>query len=254
LRLWVIRYGLIELNVDQEDCTMKRFVDYRSQGLAAAGLLFCLVCLWGLFEPPPVIGQNSVADEIISLNVTAQSLGEVLEDISTATGCQFSINSSWEDFPITASFQDEPLHQALKIILRNLNNAVIYGSERTVKIIIYDESASSEKATDHAVVIGPSEETMPSVSPAQEATAPQPEVQNPDDSSPPDAEQAPDENTESVSERNEAGNENQEANEGGEERTGDSESEPQPGPTGENEGQTEAAESDSEKSEDTENE
>jgi hypothetical protein len=232
-------YGLMDLNADQGDCVMRRYFRYRAQRFAAVGLFAFLACLfWGVFAPTDVVCQNSIADEIISLNVTAKPLGEVLKNISTATGCQFSINSSWEDYPITTSFQNKPLHKALKIILRNLNNAVIYGSERTVKIIIYNESASSEKAASQSVVIGPSAESMSSVSPAQEATAPQPEVPMPPDSSPPDAEQSPDDNTESVSEQNEADAGNQEAQEKVEEQIRDSESEPQPGATGQDERQT----------------
>ena len=144
------------------------------------------------------------------------------------------------------------MDKALKIILHNLNNAVIYGSQRTVKILIYDESASSEKAGSHSVVIGSSAESILSVSPAQEATAPQPEEPMPADSSPPEVEQSPDENTESVSESREAGDGNQEAKEVGEVRTADSESELQPAASGEDERQTEEAKPASEKDENTE--
>jgi hypothetical protein len=231
---------------------MKRYNRIRAQRFAAVGLLSFLACLGGVLVPSAVVCQNSVADEIISLNVTAQSLGEVLENISAATGCRFSIDSSWEDYPVTASFQNKPLQKALKIILHNLNNAVIYGSERTVKILIYDESASSEKAGRHSVVIGSSAESVPSVSPDQEATAPQPEVPMPEDSSPPEAEQSPDENTESVSEGRQAGDGNQEVREEGAARNADSGSEVQPGASGENERQTEEAEPASENAANTE--
>lgn len=228
---------------------MKPYLRNGVQRLVAAGLISFWACLWGVFLPSAGVCENSVADEIISLNANAQALGEVLEKISAATGCRFSIDSSWEDYPVTASFQNKPLHRALKIILHKLNNAVIYGSERTVKIIIYDESASSEKAGTHSLVIGSSAESMPSISPAQEATAPQPEEPMPADSSPPEDEQSPNENSESASEGQDASNENQEVGETAEARTADSESASQ---SGEDERQTEEAEPASENAENTE--
>jgi hypothetical protein len=97
--------------------------------------------------PLPAGGKDSVADEIISVEVQAQPLGEVLADISEATGYQFSIHESWADFPITTSFKDEPMHQGLKKILRRLNNAIIYGSDGTIKILIYGEISSSATAS-----------------------------------------------------------------------------------------------------------
>jgi len=49
-------------------------------------LLFWLASFWGLFIPTPAICDNSVADKIVSLNVTNRPLGEVLEDLSIAAG------------------------------------------------------------------------------------------------------------------------------------------------------------------------
>lgn len=104
-------------------------------------LLF--ICAALLFLSAPVYGGSAVADEIISLELTNQPLGEVLEEITAATGYLFIFDESWDDFPVSASFKNEPLHRGLKRILRKLNNAVIYNSDRTIKILIYDEAGSS---------------------------------------------------------------------------------------------------------------
>ena len=177
-------------------------------------LLFWLAGFWGLFIPTPAICNNTVADEIVSLNVTNRPLGEVLENISMTAGCQFSIDESWEDYPITASFNNKPLHRGLKLIFRNINNAVIYGADRTIRIIIYDEAIFSGKAIRHSATIKPSHEPILQNQPFSEATAPQPEPVDAEDSS--DAEnvdQPPEETAESASESDVADAENTEAQE-----------------------------------------
>jgi hypothetical protein len=240
---------------------MKRYFRCWVQRFTAVGLFSFLICLMVMFGPSSAVCQDSVADEIISLDVKEKPLGEVLEDISAAIDCQFSVDGKWEDYPITSSFENKPLHKALKLIFRNLNNAVIYGSERTVKIVIFNESASSEKGPGRSANVRPSRETMPSVSPSQEATAPQPEVQMSDDrSSMSDGEQSQDENTESLFDREEAGDQNQdvqedESNEGVKKRIGDSKPIQQSSEEGENGNQakqSEAAPTDTDASEDTE--
>ena len=190
---------------------MKRFIKSIDQGSITVCLLICLVGFCGILNPSPAFGEKSVADEIISLDVTDQPLGEVLEKISDAAGCQFSIDASWEGYPITASFKNEPLYRVLKRIFRDLNNAVIYKSDRTIKIIIYDESAPSGKKAGYSVAIQPAEAAAPQTQPYSEATAPQPEVQvSEDSSSAENVEQPSDETAESVSEANQAGTENAE--------------------------------------------
>jgi hypothetical protein len=48
------------------------------------------------------------------LDVRNEPLVEVLEDISIAVNCQFNIDESWQDYPVTAAFYNEPLHRGLK--------------------------------------------------------------------------------------------------------------------------------------------
>jgi hypothetical protein len=179
-----------------------------------ACLLFWLTALGGFFIPTPAICDNSVADEIISLNVTDRPLVEVLENISIAAGCQFSIDESWEDYPITASFDNEPLYRGLKRVFRNINTAILYGADRTIRIMIYDEATSSGKAIGHSVTIKSSQEPILQLQPSFEATAPQAELGASEDSS--DAEkieQPLENNADSNSESDEADAENTEAKE-----------------------------------------
>jgi hypothetical protein len=207
---------------------MRHLIRNIDQRFGVACLLFWFVCLGGLFIPGTAICDNSVADEIISLNATNQPLGEVLENISIAADCQFSFDESWDDYPITASFDNQPLHRGLKRIFRNINNAVIYGADRTVKIIIYDEAISSGKAIRHSATTKSFQEPIQQLQPFSAATAPQPELTDPEDSS--DAEnvnQPLEETAESASESNEADAAISETKieESGEEKTDDLENE-----------------------------
>ena len=202
---------------------MKRFVNNIHQYSTMVFAIFWLACCGGLLFPASAVGEKSVADEIISLEVADKPLGEVLENISDAAGCQFTIDASWEDYPITASFKNEPLYRVLKRILRDFNNAVIYGSDRRIKIVIYDENGSSAKKAGYSVAVQPAEAAMSQAQPYGDATAPQPEVQVPeDDSSTEDVEQASEENAESVAEADQAGTEDTETTpESGETQAGE---------------------------------
>ena len=169
-----------------------------------------------------VIGEKSVADEIISLDVKNEPLGEVLEDISIAASCQFSIDESWEDYPVSAVFESEPLHRGLKKIFRNVNNAVIYGADRTVKIIIYGEVTSSSRDIGHSVTTQSFQESLRQSQPFSEATASQPEVETWEDIG---GEDQPQTIAEPASEPNEAGAENMEDTEAGSGEAADAETE-----------------------------
>jgi type II secretory pathway component GspD/PulD (secretin) len=238
---------------------MKRFVKNFDQYRRMVVVIFWLACCCGLLFPASAVGEKSVADEIISLEVADKPLGEVLENISDATGCQFTIDASWEDYPITASFKNEPLYRVLKRILHDFNNAVIYGSDRRIKIIIYDESAPSGKKAGYSVAIKPAEAAISQTQPYSDATAPQPEVQAPEESSSAEnVEQPSEENAESVSEVNPADTENPEAakEESGEvqaeEKTAAVEAEPNENTTAQDSLKAEPAESASDSSESTE--
>ncbi len=86
----------------------------------------------------------NVGEEIISLTVKDEPLGDVLYKVSMATGYQISLDKKWQSYRITASLEEVSLHKGLKRILRNLNSAIIYVSNKKIKIIIYDKTASED--------------------------------------------------------------------------------------------------------------
>ena len=228
---------------------MKGYSQIIEQHFTVICFLFSLICCLGVFTSRAAHTDNSIAEEIISLDVTGQPLGEVLEDISEATGYQFIIDESWEEFPINASFKNEPLHKGLKLILRNLNNAVIYGSDRKIKIIIYDAEALSGDPASHSIEIKPSEETIfqprvqsnPSLLPHRKPVSQQNRNDKTDD-------QSSEEDAESLSESDEttlAGEKQNESEpeEDAEENTEDSEPEEKENASEEDDDQTEETES-----------
>lgn len=166
---------------------MKQILTANARIGVTTSILKWVLALFILFQPIPVPAENSVADEIVSLNATGQPLGEVLRNISAAARCRFSIDGSWEDFPITAAFDNEPLHRGLKLIFRNINNAVIYGEDRTVKIVIYDRGPDSGASDGQSITIKSSPEFITQNQPFSEATAPQPEEEIADDDSSPES-------------------------------------------------------------------
>jgi hypothetical protein len=73
---------------------MKRPIKKNDRYLILICLSSWLACFYGVLFPPKVVGEKSVADEIISLDVRNEPLGEVLEDISIAANCQFNIDKA----------------------------------------------------------------------------------------------------------------------------------------------------------------
>jgi hypothetical protein len=193
---------------------MKRIIKNINQCVFLFHFFTWAACCCGLILPSPAFAEQSVADEIISLNVTEKPLGEVLKQISAAASCRFSVDESWSDYPVTASFENEPLSMGLKRILRNINNAVIYGSDRTIRILFYDNGATSGSSAGNSYTIQPAQEPLQLSQPFSEATAPQPEVALPDESrSAENPEQLPQEASESESETDNTAAESAEATE-----------------------------------------
>jgi type II secretory pathway component GspD/PulD (secretin) len=96
--------------------------------------------------------ETNTADELISLTVKDEPLEDVLKKVSIATGYEISLDNKSQSYRVTASLEEVSLHKGLKQILRNLNNVIIYGSSKKIKIIIYDkttpEGVSSAPSTD----------------------------------------------------------------------------------------------------------
>jgi hypothetical protein len=118
------------------------------------------------------IGSESQNEPLISLKVKNKPLGDVLKIITLDTGFKFELNGEWRTYPVHASIENMPLDQGLKLILRKLNHAIIYKSDKSIKILIYDEVDSrktnsypiqsfSSKIQDNQQEPAPSPESSP---------------------------------------------------------------------------------------------
>jgi type II secretory pathway component GspD/PulD (secretin) len=108
-------------------------------------MLLFLAMLFLMFPISSAAGnETNPGDELISLTVKDEPLGDVLYKVSRATGYDISLDSKWQNFRVTVSLEEVSLHKGLKRILRNLNSAIIYVSSKKIKIIIYDKTASED--------------------------------------------------------------------------------------------------------------
>lgn len=151
-----------------------------------------------IFTAGDARGATEFRDELISLNLENWPLGEVLDAITEKTGHTFSISEEWLDFPVSVAVKDMPLHRVLKLIFTNLNNAIIYRSDGSIKIMVYAESVSSNTGSAPQA-----EESVPETQSSQEM---EPETEA---SGPADQEGQTEDNTEAGSEDKSASGEEQ---------------------------------------------
>ena len=115
------------------------------------------------------IGSQSQNEPHISLRVKNQRLGEVLKKITQETGIKFKLNDQWNTYPVNASIENMPLNRGLKLILQGLNHAIIYESDKIIKIMVYGK-ADSRKTDSY-----PIQPFSSQIQDNQQETAPSPE-------------------------------------------------------------------------------
>lgn len=95
---------------------------------------------------------GNTADPTISLTVTNEPLGEVLDNITADTGYQFRLNSKWEAWPVSATIVNLPLEQGLKRLLRSLNHSIVWETDQTITIMVFGKSEAGGQggAISHA--------------------------------------------------------------------------------------------------------
>jgi hypothetical protein len=71
------------------------------------------------------------------LEVNNQRLGDVLKEITLDTGFKFKLNDQWSAYPVNASIENMPLNRGLNLILQGLNHAIIYESDKSIKIMVF---------------------------------------------------------------------------------------------------------------------
>lgn len=148
------------------------------------------------------IAADSQDEPHLSLKVNNQPLSEVLKIITSDTGFRFKLNGEWSNYPVNASFENISLNRALKIILQGFNHAIIYESNKSIKIVVYGK-IDSDKTGSYSTQPFSSQiqDNQPDVAPSS-ASSPErtDDLQSADDSS---EETGSSENTEDSSTENE---------------------------------------------------
>jgi hypothetical protein len=77
---------------------------------------------------------------LISLETKDRPLKSILNDITQKTGYTFAVDPRWHDLPITVSLNTVALHEALRVILKDFNIAIIrdHPRKKYMAIIVGD--------------------------------------------------------------------------------------------------------------------
>jgi len=115
---------------------LKQYLNFEKVLSCALVFILSLMCLrFNIIQQ--AIGSELQDEPHISLEVENQRLGDVLKIISLDTGFKFKLNDQWSTYPVNASIENKPLNRGLKLILQGLNHAIIYESDKSIKIMVY---------------------------------------------------------------------------------------------------------------------
>lgn len=108
-----------------------------------------------LFLTDIACGETDASDIPITMKADQRPLGEVLDRIAETTGQQITIDDDWLDFTVSIDVKSMPLHRVLKRLLGDSNNAIVYGSDGTIKIFTYSESPSRDDDSTESPAMNP---------------------------------------------------------------------------------------------------
>ena len=121
-------------------------------GLFSYLLVFFLLSPGGMIltvlSPNPCLGSESGEEPtVFSLDVDEMPLGEVLQQISKATGYEITIEPEYANLPITVSLKNVTVEEGLRRILGKLSRyMVIDEAEKKISVRIVDGEAKKTTA------------------------------------------------------------------------------------------------------------
>lgn len=135
------------LNIQPVKGSMKGILTTCSR-LAAALLVLPIVILavsgaWAI--------ESNQHDGKISLTVNEEPLSEVLKKIAKKSGYDIIIQSGYAELPISISFKDLTLHQALRRVLGNLNRYVVINE--TDRKVTFGFVGNIDPAANDSVIV-----------------------------------------------------------------------------------------------------
>ena len=144
----------------------------------AAYFILCLLTAVGAIGSNPAAAIDASDEPRITLSVTNQPLGDVLDALTGETGYLFNINDRWDDYPVSAVVRDLPLEQGLKRLLRSLNHTILWEADNVVTIMIYGEVDPA--GSDSAIAFpSPTKEAVEAFEPDEAIEAPATEASAP---------------------------------------------------------------------------
>jgi len=96
------------------------------------------------------VGAESSPDRSISLDITNRPLSEVLDQLSQITGCRFIYDSDWADENISVRIVNQDLDKSLRMVLGHYNYGILYGTDGSVRIMIYGQKSVSSPSPTKA--------------------------------------------------------------------------------------------------------
>ena len=111
--------------------------------------MICVMVLSVPLCPANALGvEKKDAPEKISINVNNKPLGDVLKLIAQKAGYRITINSEYAKLPVTSSFEDLTVYQALRRVLGQLNRYVIINeTERVITFGFVGDPAAAGMQT-----------------------------------------------------------------------------------------------------------
>ena len=106
-------------------------------------LIFFLILVGGIISTGLAITSFGSQKEgelpVVSLSAKEEPLRKVLDKISRASGYEITLNGESGDLPISVTFKNAALGEALKRVLRDLNYTAIWDKrDKKISLTIYD--------------------------------------------------------------------------------------------------------------------
>lgn len=96
------------------------------------------------------VGADSSPDRSISLDITNRPLSEVLDRLSKISGYRFIYDREWADENISVKIVNQDLDKSLRMVLGHYNYGILYGTDGSVRIMIYGEKSVSSPSPTNA--------------------------------------------------------------------------------------------------------
>ena len=91
--------------------------------------------------------ETVAARDFITLKVTNEPLSVALNTIANSSGYRILVDPQWSGSRVSASFDHIELEKGLKRLLKDFDHAIVFESDRTIRIIIYGKTGASAGAS-----------------------------------------------------------------------------------------------------------